>query len=110
MRVLTVAAIMLSSSILLSSSLVPSFAQDEGKSPTTNQPQAVPVPSQKMHDDADKGISGKEGGKSGDVIVGEQEEKPATEPANSQPDTKSNQTTTGTSSGASGATDSGKSR
>ena len=38
MRVFTVATI-----LLLSTSLVPSFAQDEGKSSPSNQPQTVPV-------------------------------------------------------------------
>ncbi|HEX3116384.1 MAG TPA: hypothetical protein VHQ48_12955 [Bradyrhizobium sp.] len=38
MRVLTAATI-----LFLSSSLVPSFAQDEGKSPAPSQPQTVPV-------------------------------------------------------------------
>ena len=38
MRVFAVATI-----LLLSSSLVPSFAQDEGKSPTLSQPQTTPV-------------------------------------------------------------------
>ena len=38
MRVLTVATI-----LLLSTSLVPSFAQDEGKSSPSSQPQTVPV-------------------------------------------------------------------
>jgi hypothetical protein len=38
MRVFAVATI-----VFLSSSLVPAFAQDEGKSPATSQPQTVPV-------------------------------------------------------------------
>jgi len=55
MRVFAVATI-----LFLSSSLVPSFAQDEGKSPAPSQPQTVPVqpersPQQSREEDRDRG-------------------------------------------------------
>ena len=55
MRVFAVATI-----LFLSSSLVPTFAQDEGKSPATSQPQTVPVqpersPQQSREQDRNRG-------------------------------------------------------
>jgi hypothetical protein len=49
MRVFAVATI-----LLLSSSLVPSFAQDEGKAPTPNQPQTVPVQPERSPQQSDQ--------------------------------------------------------
>ena len=51
---------------------------------------------QQMQDEADKGIKTRNSGESG--FVGEQEKPGASNHAPGQPDTKSNQTTTGTSS------------
>jgi len=53
-------------------------------------------PNQQMQDEADKGIKTRNSGESG--FVGEQEKPGASNHAPGQPDTKSNQTTTGTSS------------
>jgi hypothetical protein len=57
--------------------------------------------SQQMQDEADKGIKTRNSGESG--YVSEQEKPGASSHAPGQPDTKSNQTTTGTSSGTSSA-------
>jgi hypothetical protein len=49
MRVFAVATM-----LLLSSSLVPSFAQDEGKAPTPSQPQTVPVQPERSPQQSDQ--------------------------------------------------------
>ena len=49
MRVFAIATM-----LLLSSSLVPSFAQDEGKAPTPSQPQTVPVQPERSPQQSDQ--------------------------------------------------------
>jgi hypothetical protein len=93
MRVLTVAIV-----LLMSSALVPSFAE-EGKSPVPNQPQVTPVQPERSPQQSEQ--SQEQDQKSAkDVRVGpDWKAQGASSHAPGQPDTKSNQTTTGTSSG-----------
>src|SRR5258708_35908735 len=93
MRVLTVAI-----ALLMSSALIPSFAE-EGKSPVPNQPQMTPVQPERTPQQSQQ--SREQDLKSADdVRVGRDWKAHAP----SQPDTSSNQTTTGTS----GAHDAGR--
>jgi hypothetical protein len=94
MRVLTVAMI-----LLMSSALVPSSAEEGGKSPVPNQPQMTPV--QPEHSPQQSEQSREQDRKSAeDVQVGRDwKAQGASSHSPGQPDTKSNQTTTGTSSG-----------
>ena len=93
MRVLTVAMILLMSSVL-----VPSFAE-EGKPPVPNQPQMTPVQPERSPQQSEQ--SREQDRKSAqDVQVGRDwKAQGDSSHAPGQPDTKSNQTTTGTSSG-----------
>ena len=67
---------------------VPALAQQQSTGSSSQQ---------QMQDEADKGIKTRNSGESG--YVGEQERPGASSHAPGQPDTKSNQTTTGASSG-----------
>jgi hypothetical protein len=101
MRVLTVAIV-----LLMSSALVPSFAEEEeGKSPVPNQPQMTPVQPERSPQQSEQ--SREQDRKSAeDVQVGRDwKAQGASSHAPGQPDTNSNQTRTGTSS--SGTQDSG---
>jgi hypothetical protein len=87
MRLLKIAVV-----LLMSSAPVPSFAE-EAKSPS--QPQATPVQperstqqSEQSRGQATTGTSSGRPGKAGGVSAGEQEQKPITSPATSEPDAK----------------------
>jgi hypothetical protein len=100
MRVLTVAMVLLMSSVL-----VPSFAEEKGKSPVPNQPQMTPVQPERSPQQSEQ--SREQDRKSAeDVQVGRDwKAQGASSHAPGQPDTNSNQTRTGTSG--SGTQDSG---
>jgi hypothetical protein len=89
MRVLTVAI-----ALLMSSALIPSLAE-EGKSPVPNQPQMTPVQPERSPQQSQQ--SREQDLKSADDVQVGRDWKAH---APGQPDTNSNQTTTGTSSGA----------
>jgi hypothetical protein len=87
MRILKIAVL-----LLMSSALAPSFAE-EAKSP--RQPQAMPVQperstqqSEQPREQTTTGTSSGHPGKAGGVSAGEQEKKPITSPATSEPDAK----------------------
>ena len=94
MRVLTVAMV-----LLMSSALVPSLAEEEGKFPVPNQPQMTPVQPERSPQQSEQ--SREQDRKSAeDVQVGRDwKAQGASSHAPSQPDTNSNQTRTGTTSG-----------
>ena len=93
MRVLTIAM-----ALLMSSALVPAFAEEEGKSPVRNQPQLTPVQPERGPQQSEQ--SREQDRKSAeDVQIGRDWKAQGTSNhAPGQPETKSNQTTTGTSS------------
>jgi hypothetical protein len=100
MRVLTIIM-----ALLMSSALVPSSAEEEGKSRVPNQPQLTPVQPERSPQQSEQ--SREQDRKSAeDVEVGRDwKAQGASSHAPGQPDTNSNQTRTGTSS--SGTQDSG---
>jgi hypothetical protein len=87
MRILKIAVV-----LLMSSALAPSFAEEE-KSPS--QPQATPVQPERSTQQSEQtqgqtttGTNSGRPGKAGGVSAGEQEKKPITSPATSEPDAK----------------------
>jgi hypothetical protein len=91
MRVLTAAMV-----LLMSSALVPSFAEEQAKSPS--QPQMTPVQPERSPQQSEQS-RGQDQKAAEDVQVGRDWKAQGAPHAPGQPDTKSNQTTTGTSSG-----------
>jgi len=92
MRVLKLAMM-----VLMSSALVPAFAE-EGPSPVPNQPQMTPVQPERSPVQSEQS-RGQDQKSAEDVQVGRDwKAQGAANHAPGQPDTKSNETTTGTSS------------